>query len=134
MDIYDSCPKEGFTRPIDKVAQFIHGVSTTVSFLSGLFVVLVFSLFLQYAQTALGTSADSVYIQLLQQTGKVRYEGFRAFLICLVSLKIALGANIYLTFKRRSRWVYLGLFALGTAYCLQDWFFIVAMATKYIFS
>jgi hypothetical protein len=133
MDSYGSCPKKGLTKRKEKFAKVVHATSSIVSFLCGLYVVTTFTLFNTYAKTALGTGADQAYLQLFEATAGIRLQSFRAFLVCLVAFEFSLVANFFLTFKGRSRWVYSSLCAMGTAFCLKEWFFIVACATKYIF-
>ena len=134
MDCYGSCPKKGLTERNEQLANFVNCTSSIVSFLCALYVVMTFTLFSTYAKTALGTGADQVYLQIFEATAVIRLQGFRAFLTCLVAFEFALISNFYLTFKGRSRWVYSSLCAIGTAFCLKEWFFIVACATKYIFT
>lgn len=134
MDCYGSCPKTGLTERKEQFVKVFFATSTIASFLCGLYVVTTFTLFSTYAKTALGTGADQVYLQLFEATARIRIQGFRAFLMCLVGFEFAMGANFFLTFKGRSRWVYSSLWAMGTAFCLKEWFFIVACATKHIFT
>jgi hypothetical protein len=133
INCYGSCPKKGLMKREEQFAKVVHITSTMVSFLCGLYVITTFTLFNTYARTALGTGADQVYLQLYEATGGIRLQSFRAFLMCLVAFEFALVANIFLTLKGRCRWVYSSLCAMGTAFCLKEWLFIVACATKHIF-
>ena len=127
---------------IERGAQYIHAISSTVSFFAGLFVVLAFSIFLRYAQSALGIGEDAAYAQLLKETGKVRFEGFKAFVLCLIGFLVSFTMNVYLTFSndneanygRYSKYIYTTLFFVGSIWCLKEWFFVLAMASKHIFN
>ena len=134
MDAYSSAPKRGLTERKERVVQYAHAFFISLSFLAGLYVVLVFSMFNLYAKTALGTGADHLYLQLMQETGPLRLRAFHAFLTCLVGFEFALIANFFLNFKGKPRWIFSGLMTLGTIICLKEWLFIVRCATKCIFS
>jgi hypothetical protein len=133
MNVYQSCPKKNLTQRQEKVAQWVHALSTATSTLCGLYVIMVFSLFNLYAKTALGTGADHVYLQLLEATTAMRRMGFQAFILLLVNFEVALVANLFLNFKGRARWLFSGCCAVGTVICLKEWMFVMKCASKCIF-
>jgi hypothetical protein len=133
MDVYRSCQTSKLSQRQERIAQYFHAFSTLVSVLSSLYVIMVFSLFNLYAKTAIGTGADNIYLKLLDATSSMRILGFEAFVLSLVTFEFALVANVFLNFKGRARWIFSSLCALGTAWCLRDWNFVVLCASKYIF-
>jgi hypothetical protein len=133
IDVYTSCPKKNHTKRSDKIAVCIHAIFTSISFLAGLYVILLFSLFNMYANAALGDGFDQAYLDLLRLTASIRLQGFRGFLLCLISFETALIANIFLNFQGRARWIFSGLAALGAILSLKEWSFIVRFASEIIF-
>lgn len=133
MDVYGSVEARKYSLRRERIARHVHGFGVLTSVLSSVYVVMVFSLFNFYAKTAIGIGADNVYFKLLDATSRMRVHGFEAFLLSLVGFEFALIANIFLNSKGRARWVFSILCAIGTAFSIKDWGFVVRCATKYIF-
>ena len=134
IDVYISVDTRDRTERKDRLATYVHAVGTTVSFMSGMYAILLFSLVSLYAKTALGTGNDAAYLSLLDTTAALRYSGFQAFVLCLVSFEVALVANVFLTFQGPSRWIYSVACAISTIVCLRRFKEIIMLATRYIFS
>jgi hypothetical protein len=133
MEVYQSCQTSKLSQRQERIAQYVHAFSTVASVLSSLYVIMVFSLFNLYAKTAIGTGADHIYLKLLDATSSMRMLGFEAFVLSLVTFEFALVANVFLNFKGRARWLFSSLCALGKAWCLRDWNFVMHCASKHIF-
>jgi hypothetical protein len=135
MDVYLSCDSRGGERTKgDRLASLIHAIASTVSFMSGMYAILLFSLIGLYAKDALGTGQDAKYLILLEKTSSLRYNGFQAFVLCLVTFEFALVANVFLTFRGPCRWIYSSICALSTVFCLGKFQEIITLATTHIFS
>lgn len=134
LHVYQSCERKSkCARGVERIAQYVHATSSTLSILFGMYVITVFSLFSLYAKMALGRGADDVYLDLMQKTGAVRYMGFKAFMWSLITFEIALVANFFLSFKGKARWIFSTACAAGTWICYGEWQTIIACASEYIF-
>jgi hypothetical protein len=121
-----------FTRT--DIIKIIFMVSTVISISAGSYTTVVFTLLGLYAKTAIGLGRDAPFLEFFELTAIYRKLAFDAFVVSLVAFQMSFVTSLYLNYDKKLRWWSSGLASVLALFCFWQWWMIIKIASRLLFS
>lgn len=138
LRLYSATPKKldnphpSFTRT--DIIKIIFMVSTVISISAGSYTTVVFTLLGLYAKTAIGLGRDAPFLEFFELTAGYRKLAFDAFVVSLVAFQMSFVTSLYLNYDKKLRWWSSGLASVLALFCFWQWWMIIKIASRLLFS
>jgi hypothetical protein len=130
----DHSKKQFYSFTGTDIIKMVFMVSTVISISAGSYTTVVFTLLGLYSKTALGLGRDGPFLEFFELTSSYRKLAFDAFVVSLVAFQTSFVTSLYLSYDKKLRWWSSGIASVAALFCFWQWWMIIKIASRLLFS